>query len=68
MHRLITNTALALPNFSTTGSLPLATQNSQSSSTELIAQLNLSRSVLLKKRSIGTLNFFEKTTVRRGSM
>ena len=43
-------------------------QNTQSSSTDLIAQSNFSRSVLEKKRSIGTPNFLEKTTVRRGSM
>ena len=50
--------------------MPLANdaQNSQSSSTDLIAQLNFSRRVLEKNLSIGTLNFFEKTTVRRGSM
>ena len=45
-------------------------QNSQvsSSPTDWIAQLNLSRSVLEKNFSIGTLNLLEKTTVRRGSM
>lgn len=43
-------------------------QNSQSSSTDLIAQSNFSRSVLEKNFSIGTSNFLEKTTVRRGSM
>ena len=46
----------------------LLDQNSQSSSTDLIAHSNFSRSCLEKKRSIGTSNFFEKTTVRRGSM
>lgn len=43
-------------------------QNSQSSSTDLIAQSNFSRRVFEKKRSMGTSNFLEKTTVRRGSM
>ena len=43
-------------------------QNSQFSSTDLIAQSNFSRRVLEKKRSIGTSNFFEKTTVNLGSM
>lgn len=43
-------------------------QNSQSSSTDFTAQSNFSRSVLEKNFSIGTLNFFEKTTVSRGSM
>lgn len=45
-------------------------QNSHvaSSPTEWMAQLNLSRRVLEKSFSMGTLNLFEKTTVRRGSM
>ena len=46
----------------------MANQNFQVSSTDAIAQANFSRSVLEKKRSMGTSNFFEKTTVRRGSM
>lgn len=50
------------------GVLLCNTQNSQSSPADLIAQSNFSRSVLEKNRSIGTLNFFENTTVRRGSM
>ncbi len=33
-----------------------------------MAQLNLSLNVLLKKRSMGTSNFFENTTVSRGSI
>ena len=43
-------------------------QNSQFSSTDLIAQSNFSRSVFEKNFSMGTLNFLENTTVRRGSM
>lgn len=43
-------------------------QNSQFSSTDLMAQSNFSRSVFEKNLSMGTLNFLEKTTVRRGSM
>lgn len=45
-----------------------AFQNSQSSSTDLIAQSNFSRRVFEKSFSIGTPNFLQKTTVRRGSM
>jgi len=44
------------------------TQNSQSSSTDLMAHSNFSRRALEKNFSIGTLNFLLKTTVRRGSM
>jgi hypothetical protein len=43
-------------------------QNSQSSSTDLIAHSNFSRKAFEKNFSIGTLNFLLKTTVRRGSM
>lgn len=58
-----TNLLLSAP------SSALFPQNSQfGSSTDLIAQLNFSRRVLEKNFSIGTSNFFENTTVRRGSM
>lgn len=43
-------------------------QNSQFSSTDLMAHSNFSRSVLEKNFSMGTLNFLTKTTVSRGSM
>ena len=43
-------------------------QNSQFSSTDLMAQSNFSRRVLEKNFSMGTPNFLENTTVRRGSM
>lgn len=43
-------------------------QNSQSASTDWIAHVNFSRSDFEKSFSIGTSNFLQKTTVRRGSM
>lgn len=46
----------------------LLPQNSQFSSTDFMAHPNFSRRVFEKMRSIGTSNFLQKTTVRRGSM
>lgn len=56
------------PALETNATCESAFQNSQSSSTDLIAQSNFSRNVLEKNFSMGTSNFLEKTTVRRGSM